>query len=61
MGKVVNLRTARKQQARAAARAEAAEGAAKSGESKPAKRKRQAEAELALRRFEGHRCDDPEA
>ena len=55
MAEVVNLRTARKQRKRDGARKDAAEASAKSGEGKAARRKREAEAELAARRHEGHR------
>jgi hypothetical protein len=55
MAELVNLRTVRKQRKRDTSRKEAAEASAKSGEGKAARRKREAEAELAARRFEGHR------
>jgi hypothetical protein len=55
MTEVVNLRTARKQKARADARAAAATNAAKHGLSKADRALQQAKAEQAARRLDGHR------
>ena len=57
MGKVVNLRTVKKQRARLAARRETASGDAASAEAE----RLRAEAERERRRLEGHRRDEPEA
>jgi len=57
MGKVVNLRTLRKQRARADQRRQVAAVDADAAEAE----RRRAEAELELRRLEGHRRGDPEA
>jgi len=57
-GKVINLRHAKKQKARSAARAEADANAARHGEAKPVRSLREAQAELEARRLEGHRRED---
>jgi hypothetical protein len=54
-GKLVNLRRARKQKARAQSRAEADANAARRGEAKPARSLRAARAAQEARRLEGHR------
>ena len=60
-GKVVNLRTARKQRTRAAARADAGVRAAAHGERADVAALRRAESDRADRSHEGHRRDrDPE-
>jgi hypothetical protein len=56
-GKIVNLRTARKQAARAEARREAAANAARHGEDKAARRLTEVRAEKAKRDLDGHRRD----
>jgi hypothetical protein len=55
VGKLVNLRTVKKQRARDAARREAGGGDSRSAETE----RLQAEAELERRRLEGHRRGDP--
>jgi hypothetical protein len=55
VGKVVNLRTVKKQRARDASRREAGGGDARSAETE----RLRAEAELERRRLEGHRRDEP--
>jgi len=57
-GKVVNLRRARKQKARASARTEADASAARHGEAKAVRNLREARSDLEARRLEGHRRDD---
>lgn len=57
MAEIVNLRTARKQKARATARVEAAASAAKHGQSKAARALQQAEADKAARLLDGHRLE----
>jgi hypothetical protein len=57
-GKVVNLRRARKQKARASARTEADANAARHGEAKAVRDLREANADLEARRLEGNRWDD---
>jgi len=57
-GKVVNLRRARKQKARASARTEADANAARHGETKGVRSLRGAQSELEARRLDGHRRDD---
>jgi phage protein D len=57
MAKVVNLRTVRKQAARAAARAEAEANAAKHGRTKAERALQKAEAEKAARDLDAHRRD----
>jgi hypothetical protein len=62
-GKIINLRRARKQQARTSARAGADANAARHGEAKPVRSLREAQADLEARRLDGHRredTDDPE-
>ena len=60
MTKVINLRTRRKQAARAAARDAAGENAARHGESKAARALREAEADKARRDLDGHQRDPGE-
>jgi phage protein D len=57
MAEIVNLRTARKQKARAEARAEASANAARHGQSKAERALRTAEAEKAARSLDGHRLE----
>jgi hypothetical protein len=57
MGKLVNLRTVRKQRARSDQHRKATAGEADAAEIE----RLRAEAELDRRRLEGHRRDDPEA
>lgn len=57
-GKVVNLRRARKQKARALVRTEADANSARHGEANAARDLREARADLEARRLEGHRRDD---
>lgn len=57
MSKVVNLRTARKQRARAEKRAAGAEAATRSGEAKADRARREDEAARAARHLDGHRRD----
>ncbi|MCY1125507.1 DUF4169 family protein [Frigidibacter sp. RF13] len=57
MAEVVNLRTKRKQAARAAARESSAENAARHGETKAARDRYLAEAEKAVRHLDQHRRD----
>lgn len=57
MAEIVNLRTARKQKARAEARATAAENAARHGQSKAERTLQAAKAEKAARTLDGHRRD----
>lgn len=57
MAEIVNLRTARKQKARAEARAEAAANAARHGQGKAARALQQAEADKAARLLDGHRLE----
>jgi hypothetical protein len=59
MSKVVNLRTRRKQRDRDDARKKTDAVAAVTGESAAEAARRQAEAELAARRLDGHRRPDP--
>lgn len=54
-GKIVNLRTARKQKARASKRKAGDSAAARHGESAPDKAQREAERALSERRLDGHR------
>ena len=56
--KPVNLRRARKHQAREETRAGADASAARHGEAKPMRSLRQAREELEVRRLEGHRRED---
>ncbi len=56
---IVNLRRARKTRDRAAAKARAAENDARHGESKAARKRREAEATLERRRLEGLKRDEP--
>lgn len=58
MTKVVNLRQARKDRARAENRAVGDTNAAKFGEAKAAKEARKAEADRATRVLDAHRKDD---
>jgi phage protein D len=58
MAEIVNLRTARKQAARAAARHQGDASAAESGLSKPEKRLAKARADKAARDLDGHRRSD---
>ena len=55
MGEVVNLRTAKKQAARKAARAQADANAARHGQSKTDRLRQKAEAEKATRHLDAHR------
>lgn len=55
MTRVINLRTVRKQAARDEARSEAAGRAARHGEGKAARTRREAEAEKAATHLDGHR------
>jgi hypothetical protein len=55
MGKVVNLRTARKQAAREADRAAAGINAARHGLTKAERARQKTEAEKAARNLDGHR------
>jgi hypothetical protein len=57
MAEVVNLRTARKQKARAEARAEAAANAARHGQSKADRSLQTARTERAARDLDAHRLD----
>ena len=59
-GKVVNLRTRRKQRGRDEARKAAGAVAPATGESAPEAARRRAEADLASRRLDGHKRPDPE-
>ncbi len=59
-GKVVNLRTRRKQRERDAARKAAGAVAPATGESAAEAAQRRAEADLAARRLDGHKRPDPE-
>ena len=59
MADIVNLRQARKQKARDAARSRGTEAAAKSGRSKALKALEKAQAEQAKRTFDGHKIDSP--
>jgi hypothetical protein len=56
--KFINLRTARKQRARDAARRNAAERTARQGEGAAETQRRRAEAALEERRLDGHRLSD---
>lgn len=58
MAKPVNLRRARKDRARAAARAEAESNAARHGEAKPARELRTAGGALEAHRLEAHRVGE---
>lgn len=57
MAEIVNLRTARKQKARAEARASAAANAARHGQGKAARALQKAEADKAARLLDGHRLE----
>lgn len=57
MAEVINLRTAKKQAARKAARAKGDENAAKFGQSKAERQLQKAQAEKAARDLDGHRRD----
>jgi hypothetical protein len=57
MGDIINLRRARKARARAADRAEADVRAARFGEARSARDRREAEADRAASRLDGHRRD----
>ena len=60
MAEIVNLNKARKQRQRAERVKKAEETRAKSGESKPTKARRQADANRVRREFEAHRiANDP--
>lgn len=59
MTRPVNLRTVRKQKARAADRAAAKSNATRFGRSKAQKSRDEAGASLARRRLDAHRRDDP--
>lgn len=59
MADIVNLRQARKQKKRDAARSNGTEAAAKSGRSTALKALEKARAEMAKRTFEGHKIDGP--
>jgi hypothetical protein len=58
MGKLVNLRTVRKQRDRAASRRDADAAAARHAAASADTERIRAEAELTLRRLDGHRRDD---
>lgn len=58
MTKIINLRQARKQRDRGAKRAAGNENAARSGEAKPQRDARKAEADRATRALDAHRRDD---
>jgi hypothetical protein len=58
MGEVVNLRSAKKQAARKAARAKGDENAAKFGLTKAEREVQKAQAEKSLRDLDGHKLDD---
>ena len=60
MGKVVNLRQARKLRGRAEKEARAAENRAAFGRSKDEKQRQEGERRLGTRRHEGHRLSDGE-
>ena len=60
MAKVVNLRTARKQAFRDAARREAAASSARSGEGKASRTGRMAETAREATRLDGHRRERPD-
>ena len=57
MGQIINLRTRRKQAARAAARDAASENAARHGEGKAARALRSAQSDKARRDLDGHLRD----
>lgn len=57
MAEVINLRTAKKQAARKAARAKGDENAAKFGQSKAERQLQKAQAEKSARDLDGHRRD----
>ena len=59
MADIVNLRQARKQKARDAARSRGTEAAAKTGRSKALKALEKARAEMAEHKLEGHKIDSP--
>lgn len=59
MADIVNLRQARKQKQRDAARSRGTEAATKTGRSKAVKALEKARAEKASRTFEGHKIDGP--
>lgn len=58
MAEIINLRTARKQAARKAARQQGTENAAKSGLTKAERTLQQAKADQAARHLDGHRRSD---
>ncbi|MBL4927447.1 DUF4169 family protein [Fuscibacter oryzae] len=58
MGEVVNLRSAKKQAARKAARQKGDENAAKFGLTKAEREVQKAQAEKAARDLDGHKLDD---
>ena len=59
MADIVNLRQARKQKERVAARSRGVEAATKSGRSKALKSLEKARAENATRSLDGHKIDGP--
>ncbi|MFE3838980.1 DUF4169 family protein [Pseudogemmobacter sonorensis] len=59
MAEIVNLRTARKQAARKAARAKGDENALKHGQTRAARDLAQARAEKTARDLDGHRRETP--
>jgi len=59
MGEVINLRTLRKQRDRAAERAGSTERAARHGEGKAARQRRDAEAARSEALLDGHRLEPP--
>ena len=58
MAEIVNLRTVKKQAARAAARAKANENAARFGQTKAERDLEQAKAEKATRDLDAHKLDE---
>lgn len=58
MAEIVNLRTARKQKARAAKEAQAEQNRMLFGRTKAEKQQSRAETELAARRLESHKRED---
>jgi hypothetical protein len=61
MAKLVNLRTVRRQRARAEDRARGDAAAARTGGAAAEAEHERAQAELERRRLEGHRRDDPDS
>jgi hypothetical protein len=59
MAEIVNLRTVKKQAARAAARAKASENAARFGQTKAERDLQSAQTKKSARDLEAHRREDP--